>query len=632
MKKFYLTTPLYYVNDKPHLGHAYTTILADVLSRFHKMAGYEVFFLTGTDEHGQKIADAAEKKGRTPEEHCDETVEIFKALWKKLEIEYDDFIRTTEKRHTDVVSKCLQKLYDKGDIYKSSYSGWYCIPDERFWTEKDLVDGKCPDCGREVVHLEEENYFFRMSKYQDWLINHVKDNPDFIQPDTRRNEILGFLSKPLNDLCISRPQKRLSWGVPLPFDPEYVCYVWFDALLNYITAPGYLVKENEFNKWWPADYHLIGKDIVTTHGVFWPIMLKALEVQPPKTIFAHGWWLIEETKMSKSLGNVVSPEYLVTKFGVDQFRYFAMREMALGQDASFSPESITDRINMDLANDFGNLASRIITMIKRYRNSVVPESGALNKEDEELKRNANELPDRVFELVSQMKIHLALDSIIASVRQTNKYIENNTPWDLAKKGDDERLNTVLYVSAEMLRRIGLLLFPVMPNKIKQLREFLKTDEPINFESCREWGLLKPGNKVSLEESLFPRVMMESPQKTETEIMEKQKEIHDYVTFEEFKKLDIRIAEVLKAERMEDTKNLIKLEIDLGGETRTLVAGLAKYYQADEMVGKRIVVLANLKPARLHGTLSEGMLLAAESKEDVRLLVVDGDLPPGSQVH
>ncbi len=500
---FYVTTPIYYVNDEPHLGHAYTTILADVLARYARLRGEETFFLTGTDEHGQKVETAARERDITPLKHADNMVVRFQEAWDLLNISNNDFIRTTEERHIKVVTAVLQNLWEKGDIYKDEYEGWYCVPDERFWTEKDLVESNCPDCGRPVEQILESNYFFRMGKYQDWLVDYIKTHPDFIKPESRKNEVLGFLRQPLADLCISRPVNRLSWGIPLPFDTEYVTYVWFDALINYTTAVGYLSDEDRFNKFWPHVIHLVGKDILTTHSVYWSTMLKALDLTLPKTILAHGWWLVNGIKMSKSLGNVVKPHDLVSGYGLDASRYFLMREMTLGRDADFSDESIKARYNADLANDLGNLLNRVVAMIGRYFEGQVPQPGAETSEDTALRERCEGIVQPVFNSVEALVINEALALVMECIGGINRYLEITAPWKQAKT-DKERTGTILYNAAEALRFSSILLYPVLPDKITTLWERLGWQPPENLNSGLVWGGLEPGTQVQKGAALFPR--------------------------------------------------------------------------------------------------------------------------------
>jgi methionyl-tRNA synthetase len=500
---FYVTTPIYYVNDEPHLGHAYTTILADVLARYARLRGEETFFLTGTDEHGQKVERAARERGISPLEHANNTVVRFQEAWKHLHISNDDFIRTTEERHIRVVTAVLQNLWDKGDIYKAEYAGWYCVPDERFWTEKDLVEGNCPDCGRPVEQILESNYFFRMGKYQDWLVDYIQTHPDYIQPESRKNEVLGFLRNPLEDLCISRPVNRLSWGIPLPFDTGYVTYVWFDALINYTTAVGYLSNEVMFNKFWPHVIHLIGKDILTTHSVYWSTMLKALDLPLPKTILAHGWWVIKGTKMSKSLGNVVKPLDLANVYGVDAFRYFLMREMTLGRDADFSEESIAARYNADLANDLGNLLSRVVAMIDRYFEGYIPQPGEETAEDTALRESCVALVRPALSAVKNLAINEALAGIMECIGGINRYLEQTAPWQKVK-ADKERAGTILYYAGEALRFTSVLLFPVLPERITVLWERLGWQPADELRDGLAWGQLSPGVLVQKGDPLFPR--------------------------------------------------------------------------------------------------------------------------------
>ncbi len=635
---FYVTTPIYYVNDKPHIGHAYTTILADVLSRYHRLLGDPTFFLTGTDEHGQKVQKAAVANKMTPKEQCDTTVTRFQELWKKLEITHDDFIRTTEDRHKKVVCQILQDLYDRGEIYKAEYSGHYCTPCERFFSKKDLLEGNlCPECKRPTDEIIESNYFFQMGKYQAWLIDYIQAHPEFIQPDFRRNETLGFLRKPLEDLCISRPKKRLAWGIELPFDKDYVCYVWFDALINYITGIGYGQDSAKFAKWWPASYHLIGKDILTTHTVYWPTMLKAMGIEQPETIYAHGWWLIGADKMSKSVGNVVNPMEMAEKYGVDAFRYFLMSEMSLGNDASFSEDIFITRYNSNLANDLGNLLSRVVKMIAKEAAGIIPVPVETAQTDFEKELRETVL-SAVFEMepaITGMKIDRGLEQIMNAIRAANRYMEQTAPWKLAKEKNADRLNTVLYTAAESLRIISGLLYPVMPGKMCEIRKAIGLPETgIEIFELKTWGKLTPGLKVSDIGSLFPRIEVA---KADTAKPLKSPETvavaaEDIITIEDFGKIKLKTAKVLEAEKVEGADKLLRLQIDVGGQRRQLVAGIALFYKPEEVVGRTIVIVANLKPAKIRGIESCGMLLAAKDGKTLKLITVDGgEFPSGASV-
>ncbi len=492
---FYVTTPIYYVNDRPHIGHAYTTLLADVLARYHRNLGQETFFLTGLDEHGQKVQQAAERRNVEPMKHCDEMAPRFIELWEKLHISYDDFIRTTETRHKKVVQKILQDVYNSGDIYENEYEGLYSVSEERFITEKEAESGAF----RDIKELKEKNYFFRMGKYQEALINHIKTNPKFIQPEHRKNEVLGFLKQPLNDLCVSRPKPRLNWGIELPFDSDYVTYVWFDALINYITAPGFMSDGDSFEKWWPASYHLIGKDILTTHAVYWPTMLMSANIELPKSIFAHGWWLMAESKISKSVGNVVDPISLINDYGVDPVRYYLMREMVLGQDANFTIESFIKRYNSDLANDFGNLLSRVSTLMKKNYDGKIPESGELTDAELKIKSRGESLGKLVKDMIEEMRINDAIEETMQYIRSVNKYMEESAPWRLVKE-DKVAAGRVLYTAGEALRIGAVLLSPVMPNRTEILLETLNARG-----GDLKWGRLKSGSKLKDHKPLFPRV-------------------------------------------------------------------------------------------------------------------------------
>ena len=494
-KTFYLTTPIYYVNDKPHIGHAYTTILADVLARYHRNAGRETFFLTGLDEHGQKVQQAAEDRGIEPQQHCDEMAPRFIDLWEKLHISYDDFIRTTENRHKKIVQMFLQKVYDAGDIYEDEYEGLYSVSEERFITEKEAES----DEFRDIKKLKEKNYFFKMGKYQDALIDHIKSNPKFIQPEHRKNEVLGFLRQPLNDLCVSRPKSRLNWGIELPFDKEYVTYVWFDALINYITAPGFGKDHESFDKWWPVSYHLIGKDILTTHAVYWPTMLMSANIELPQSIFAHGWWLMGESKMSKSIGNVINPMDLIDDYGVDPVRYYLMREMVLGQDSNFTMESFIQRYNSDLANDFGNLLSRISTLMKKNYDGRIPDPGELSEAELRIKTKGESLCGTVNGMIKNMRLNEAIENTMQYIRSVNKYMEENAPWKLVKE-DKSAAGRILYTAGEALRLGAVLLSPVMPNRTSILLDALNAPG-VDLS----WGGLKPGETLKDHEPLFPRV-------------------------------------------------------------------------------------------------------------------------------
>ncbi len=640
-KKFYVTTPIYYVNDKPHIGHAYTTIVADILARYHRSLGDTTFFLTGTDEHGQKVQKAAEAHGMTPQQQCDDTVVRFKELWRELEIKNDKFIRTTDKNHKAVVQEIMQDLYERDLIYKDEYKGFYCVPCERFFTEKDLDEKLCcPECQRETQEIIESNYFFRMSNYQEWLIEYIETHPEFIQPTFRANETLGFLKKPLGDLCVSRPKARLAWGIELPFDKDYVCYVWFDALINYISGIGYKRDDEMFKKWWPASCQLIGKDILTTHTVYWPTMLKAIGVEMPQSILAHGWWLVGRTKMSKSIGNVVNPMDMIQKYGLDAFRYFLMAEMTMGQDASFTEEAFVARYNSDLANDLGNLTSRVVKMTLRHGDGVIPQPGELTTTENKLNAAVENAIGEMEKALKTMHINQGLEHIMNAVRAGNRYMEQTAPWALAKNGETERLNTVLYCVAEALRKISILLDPVMPGKMTALRNALGIKEACegHLDTLKQEKNILSGLQMHDLDALFLRIKLDEPKEQKPEKkQEKKKEKkaeplgEGLITFDEFFNTQLKTAKVLEAEIVEGTDKLLKLQIQVGDEKRQLVAGVAQFYTPEQIIGKNIVIVANLKPAKIRGIESQGMLLAAKDGKDLKLVTVDGDIPTGSSV-
>ncbi|MGE5174015.1 MAG: methionine--tRNA ligase [Betaproteobacteria bacterium] len=647
-KKFYITTPIYYVNDVPHIGHAYTTIAADMLARYRRLVGDAVFFLTGTDEHGQKVEKAATERGLTPKAHADLMTTNFQQLWQKLEISNDAFIRTTDREHIAVVQELLQKLYDKGEIERRTYEGWYCTPDERFWTEKEIVEGKCPDCGRPVERISEDNYFFLMSRYQDQLIAHIERNPDYISPESRRNEVLGFLrTQTLGDLCISRPKVRLSWGIELPFDRDFVTYVWFDALVNYFSATRYLsppvdgstdaTKREMF--WWPAEHHLVGKDILTTHSVYWSTMLMALDLRLPGNIFAHGWWTRDGKKMSKSLGNVFDPNEIADAHGVDSFRYFVLREVPFGLDGDFSIETFTTRFNTELANDLGNLLSRVVTMINKYFNGKVPQAGVEHPTDRDLRETAVSIPSKIDEDLAALAFTKYLQDVWRLVSRANRYVEENAPWSLAKNKDRERLGSVLYNLSESLRLIGLYLYPVMPSTSQKIWSALGVDKQVS--ACRmveeqPWGKLDPGAAIQPGAQLFPRIEQKKTtekkmEKTAEELLKPAPTGPEMIGIEDFMKADLRAGKIVSAERVEKSEKLVKLKVDIGTETRQVVAGIGKSYTPEELTGKSVVIVANLKPAKLMGIESQGMLLAASSGDLLAVATFDRETKPGARV-
>ncbi len=643
----YITTPIYYVNAMPHLGHAYTTIVTDTYSRFRRLCGDDVRFQTGTDEHGEKIAQAAEAEGVSPREYADRISESFRSTWPVLDIAPDSFIRTTDQQHISVVQQILQQVYDQDDIYFSEYSGLYCQGCERFLTEKELVDGNCPDHQTPPREIAEQNYFFRMSKYQDWLIDHIRNNPEFITPERYRNEVLSFLSEPLEDLCISRPTSRLTWGIPLPFDNNFVTYVWFDALINYLTGIGFPDGPN-FRRYWDVAEHVIAKDILKPHAIYWPTMLKAIGVNPYKRLHVHGYWNVDETKMSKSIGNVIRPGELVDQYGVDTVRYFVLREMSFGLDASFSTQAIVERQNSDLANDLGNLFSRSLTMIGNYAGNTVPEpyKGLLNDLDREHISGVEQMITQYRQNMKSFNFNRALQEIWKVIGTLNRFIVTNAPWELAKDpAQEKRLMTVLYILAESLRIIALVVRPVMPSAAAKMAEALGLEadlEKASLDAAGKWGLLKPGTVIVQGRQLFPRLdkkKKQAPQPPQKTAPKKKKETgvleEGLITFDQFGKVELRVAEVTAAEKIAKADKLLKLTV-LAPEERTIVAGIAQHYTPEEMIGKLVVIVANLKPAKLMGVTSQGMVLAAKEtdgngEERLVLATVSDTIAPGSRI-
>jgi len=636
MGTFYLTTPIYYVNARPHLGHACTTIMADAMCRYHRLAGDRVYFLTGTDEHGERIAQVAAKAGKTPQAYADEIAAVFEETWRRLGITNDDFIRTTEPRHQKVVQEVLQRLFDAGEIYFGEYGGWYCYGCERFYTEKEIVDGKCPDHQTALTFIKEKNYFFKMSKYQDWLIKHLEEHPDFIQPERYRNEVLGFLREPLQDLSISRPKSRVVWGIPLPFDDQYVTYVWFDALLNYYSAVAEPPQEKTRGLWAHVE-HLIGKDILKPHGVYWPTMLKAAGIPLYRHLHVHGYWSLGGSKMSKSIGNVVEAFQLTDKYGHDAFRYFLLREMSFGLDASFSEEALVERLNADLANDLGNLVSRATTLIAAA-GPIGRVTAPLEAADREIVEAAAAARVAVEQAMRDFAFQKALAGLWAFIGTVNRYVDGSAPWALAKDpARRPRLERVLCTLADSLGFLGILLDPFLPDAARKIREGLGRGEvPVLADAVV--GRLGAVPRVSRVSGLFPRVDTKAP-RSGTPQGEGRGQAEGSgsegsggkIPIADFQKVELRVAEVLAAERLPKSKKLLNLTIQVGDETRTLVAGVAEHYDPASLVGRKVVIVANLQPATLMGVESNGMVLAASHEGTVSLLTLDKDVPSGSRV-
>ena len=637
-RPFYITTPIYYPSDNLHIGHAYCTTLADSIARFKRLAGYDVLFVTGSDEHGQKIQRKAAEKGVTPLAYVDGIVANFQKLWQQLGVSNDDFIRTSEPRHQKVVQHIFQQIYDQGDIYKSEYEGLYCTPCETFWLERQLVNGKCPDCGRAVETVKEESYFFRMSKYEARWLQYIEDHPDFIQPASRRNEMINFVKQWLEDLCISRT--TFDWGIPVPFDKKHVVYVWFDALVNYLTAAGYLDDKEKFARFWPADLHLVGKEIVRFHSIIWPIMLMALGEEIPKKVYGHGWLIVEGDKMSKSKGNVVDPTLLIEEFGADAIRYFLLKEIALGSDGNFSREALINRINADLANDLGNLLHRTVSMINRFNGGVIHKGASAEAVDEELAVLAGKTVAFYEEGMEKMEINAVLKEVWALVSRANKYIDETAPWTLAKDpAKKERLDTVLYNLAEALRIIAILVSPFIPHTTPKIlaQLGLSSDQPLSLADAKVWGVLPEGTVVVKKaEAIFPRIEIVEADASNVQPTKAGKETDeqaadDAVSIDEFSRMDLRVAKVLAAEKVAKTDKLLKLTVDLGTEQRTIVSGIALHYAPEELIGRNVVMIVNLKPAKIRGIESRGMVLAASSPDGKLTLVAAPDMAPGSRV-
>lgn len=654
---YYITTPIYYPSNTLHIGNAYTTIACDALARYKRLRGYDVFYLTGTDEHGQKLQQRAAEEGKQPLEFIDPVVDWIKDLWKRLDISYDDFIRTTQPRHKEAVQKIFQKLMDKGDIYLGEYEGYYCVPCEAFWTEhqaKKDDEHVCPDCGRAVSLVKEESYFFRMSNYQDRLLQYIEENPEFIQPESRRNEMVNNFLKPgLEDLSVSR--MTFDWGIKLPNDPKHVIYVWIDALANYITALGYMSEDDaKFNKYWPADVHMIGKDILRFHTIYWPIILMALDLPLPRKVFGHGWLLMPDGKMSKSKGNVIDPKFLIERYGSDSIRYFLLREIAFGQDGVFTPEAFIQRLNFDLANDLGNLVSRTIAMIEKYFDGVIPAPVAEEALDGSLKEMARTAFAGLEEHLDNMRFGNALASLWELVSRTNKYIDETAPWTLAKdEANKERLGTVMYNLAESIRIISVGLQPFMthaPAAIWNQLGLTAGEGVTDWDSAKTWGKLPVGTKVNRGEALFPRLELEKEiaaidettaaarKKAEENLKQKEQQAQaeekttaPEIAIDDFFKVELRVAQVIEAEKIPKADKLLKLQLDLGFEKRQVVSGIAKHYSPEDLVGKKVICVTNLKPVKLRGEMSNGMILAASEGDKLTLATVPDDMPNGAIV-